>query len=67
MVAQLSSFDENGRVLISSLPTKGVRTVYSVIGDVFVYLNFGFLLMVLIYSVQNLTGTSNPEMRASGS
>jgi apolipoprotein N-acyltransferase len=67
MVAQLSSFDENGRVLISSLPTKGVRTVYSVIGDAFVYLNFGFLLMVLVYSVQNLTGTSNPEMRASGS
>ncbi len=47
MLAQMSSFDENDKIMYSHLPTKGVTTLYSVIQDSFVYLCIGFLLSFL--------------------
>ena len=44
MVAQMSSFDKNDKIMIAELPVKGVTTVYSVIGDTFIYLCTGFVL-----------------------
>jgi apolipoprotein N-acyltransferase len=44
MIGQSSSFDTNNKILISNIPVKGVSTLYSVIGDLFVYLCFGFIL-----------------------
>ena len=44
MVAQMSSFDKNDKIMIAELPVKGVTTVYSVIGDAFIYLCMGFVL-----------------------
>ena len=44
MVSQMSSFDDNDKIMYSQLPTKGVTTLYSVIQDSFVYLCIGFLL-----------------------
>jgi apolipoprotein N-acyltransferase len=44
MVSQMSSFDENDKIMYSQLPTKGVTTLFSVIQDSFVYLCIGFLL-----------------------
>ncbi len=44
MVSQMSSFDDNDKIMYSQLPTKGVSTLYSVIQDSFVYLCIGFLL-----------------------
>ena len=44
MVSQMSSFDDNDKIMYSQLPTKGVTTLYSVIQDTFVYLCIGFLL-----------------------
>jgi apolipoprotein N-acyltransferase len=44
MVAQMSSFDKNDKIMMAELPVKGVKTFYSVIGDTFVYLCIGFLL-----------------------
>ena len=46
MVAQMSSFDENDKIMMAELPVKGVSTVYSVIGDAFIYLCMGFILVL---------------------
>jgi apolipoprotein N-acyltransferase len=48
IVGQSSSFDDNNKILISDIRTKGTKTVYSVIGDLFVYLCFGFLMVFII-------------------
>jgi apolipoprotein N-acyltransferase len=45
MIGQSSSFDTNNKILISTVPAKGVSTLYSVIGDLFVYMCFGFILV----------------------
>ncbi len=47
MIANLSSFDINDKILISDIPAKRIRTIYSIIGDSFVYFNIGFLLLYL--------------------
>ncbi len=44
MVSQMSSFDNNDKIMFSQLPSKGVPTLYSVVQDSFVYLCIGFLL-----------------------
>jgi apolipoprotein N-acyltransferase len=44
MVSQMSSFDDNDKIMYAQLPTNGVTTLYSVIQDSFVYLCIGFLL-----------------------
>jgi apolipoprotein N-acyltransferase len=51
MVAQMSSFDKNDKIMIAELPVKGVTTVYSVIGDAFIYLCMGFVLAFFFNSV----------------
>jgi apolipoprotein N-acyltransferase len=45
MVSQLSSFDKNDKIMIAHLPAKGITTVYAVIGDLFIYLCMGFVLV----------------------
>ncbi len=40
--SQMSSFDHNDKVMMAHLPARGVTTVYSVVGDLFVYLCMGF-------------------------
>ncbi|MBV6655531.1 MAG: hypothetical protein KI786_17305 [Mameliella sp.] len=47
MVSQMSSFDDNDKIMYSQLPTKGVTTLYSVIQDSFVYLCIGFFLLFM--------------------
>lgn len=47
MLAKMSSYDKNDKILISDIPAKRIRTVYSVIGDIFIYVNMGFLLLIL--------------------
>lgn len=44
MVSQMSSFDDNDKIMYAQLPTKGLTTLYSLIQDGFVYLCIGFLL-----------------------
>ena len=44
MASQMSSFEDNDKIMYSQLPTKGVTTLYSVIQDSFVCLCIGFLL-----------------------
>ncbi|HJW29072.1 MAG TPA: nitrilase-related carbon-nitrogen hydrolase, partial [Saprospiraceae bacterium] len=45
--AQMSSFDQNDKIMIGYLPVKGVRTLYSIIGDLLIYISIGFILFSL--------------------
>ncbi len=45
LLGQASSFDDNNKVLVSSVPGARVKTVYSVIGDAFVFVCMGFLVV----------------------
>ena len=47
MIAQMSSFDSNNKIMIAHLPTRRVTTLYSLIGDSFVYLCIGLIIFVL--------------------
>lgn len=47
MIAQMSSFDKNNKIMIAHLPTKRIITVYSIIGDSFVYLCIGLIIFLL--------------------
>ena len=53
MVSQMSSFDDNDKIMYSQLPTKGVTTLFSVIQDSFVYLCIGFLLLFIVLIVRS--------------
>ena len=46
--AQMSSFDTNDRVMIANLPGNKIFTVYSLIGDLFVYVCIAFILIFLV-------------------
>jgi apolipoprotein N-acyltransferase len=47
MIAQMSSFDRNNKIMIAHLPSRRVTTVYSMIGDSFIYLCIGLIIVVL--------------------
>jgi apolipoprotein N-acyltransferase len=51
MVAQMSSFDQNDKIMPAHLPKTGVASLYSLIGDVFVYVCMALALAVGIRSV----------------
>lgn len=53
MVSQLSSFDENNKIMYAQLAAKGVTTLYSIIKDSFVYLCIGFLLSFILVTVRS--------------
>ncbi|MGB0429688.1 MAG: nitrilase-related carbon-nitrogen hydrolase [Bacteroidia bacterium] len=59
MVSQMSSFDNNDKIMYSQLPAKGVTTLYSFIQDSFVYLCIGFLLLFMFFSTR-LKNKSKP-------
>jgi apolipoprotein N-acyltransferase len=46
--SQMSSYDNNDKVMMTNLPVKGVTTLYSIIGDIFVFLCIGFIVVFLI-------------------
>ncbi|MEX0273097.1 MAG: nitrilase-related carbon-nitrogen hydrolase, partial [Flavobacteriaceae bacterium] len=49
LLSEMNHFTDSGKVLITQLPTKGVRTLYSVIGDSFIA--FCLLLFILAITV----------------
>jgi len=54
--AQMSSFSENDRIMAAHLPAQRVFTMYSQIGDLFVYACMGFIFIYLMLAT--------PMMRA---
>jgi apolipoprotein N-acyltransferase len=53
IIAQMSSFDNNDRILMSHLPLKGITTFYSVIGDSFVFLCLSFIVFYIVNMHRN--------------
>jgi apolipoprotein N-acyltransferase len=49
MLTQMSSFDNNNKIMISQLRVEGVKTLYSIIGDIVVYLSIAFILLFFLY------------------
>ncbi|MBK9980948.1 MAG: hypothetical protein IPP15_00750 [Saprospiraceae bacterium] len=58
MTSQMSSFDHNDKIMMAHLPVHGVTTVYSVIGDCFLYLCMAFMVLFFI-SVFRSTNQNN--------
>ena len=56
MVSQMSSFDHNNKILISHLPAKGITTIYSIIGDIVVYVSIAFILLFFFIGNHKLMG-----------
>jgi apolipoprotein N-acyltransferase len=48
MISRMSSYDQNDKILISTVPKKGITTLYSLIGDIFVYLNIALVLFIVL-------------------
>lgn len=48
-VGEMSSYNSRNRILISALPSKGVRTLYSRTGDVVVYLSIIYLFVFMFF------------------
>ena len=46
--AQMSSYDHNDKIMMAHLPVKKVGTLYSMIGDVFVYVCMGFVAWFVV-------------------
>jgi apolipoprotein N-acyltransferase len=53
MVSQMSSFDDNDKIMYSQLPTKGVTTLYSIIHDTLIYICIVFILIFLSVSIRS--------------
>ena len=53
MVSQMSSFDENDKIMYAQMSAKSVTTLYSIIQDSFVYLSIGFLLFFMVITVRS--------------
>ena len=43
ITASMSSFDTNDKIMIATLPVRGLTTIYSIIGDAFVYVCLAFI------------------------
>ncbi len=56
LVSQMSSWDHNDKIMLSHLPDKGVFTLYSLVGDLFIFLCIIFI--VLFIAIKNLPGIS---------
>lgn len=57
VISEMDHFTDNGKVLITQLPTKGVKTIYSIIGDAFIV--FCLLLLILIIVVHKKQKSGN--------
>ena len=47
MSSQMSSFDQNNKIMMAKLPAKSIRTLYSYVGDILVYLSIAYLLFLI--------------------
>jgi len=53
MTSKMSSFDHNNKIMMAHLPAKSIRTVYSIVGDILVYLCIAYLLIMIAVVVVN--------------
>ncbi len=48
MISQSSSYDDNNKIIVSNIQAQRIGTIYSKIGDLVIYLCFGYLLLFII-------------------
>ncbi|WP_375580815.1 hypothetical protein ABWH96_07300 [Marivirga tractuosa] len=48
VISEMNHFTDNSKVLVTQLPTKGRKTIYSIIGDSFIVFCLLSLIMVII-------------------
>lgn len=48
VLSEMDHFTDNSKVLITQLPTKGTKTIYSVIGDSFIVFCLLLLIMIIV-------------------
>ncbi|MDC8003864.1 hypothetical protein POV27_07360 [Aureisphaera galaxeae] len=48
VISEMDHFADNGKILITNIPTKGAKTMYSVIGDTFIAICLLLLVFVII-------------------
>ena len=53
IISQMSSYDNNDKIMMAHLPVRGITTFYSVIGDSFVFGCLGFIVFFLINISRN--------------
>lgn len=53
LVTQMSSFNENDRIMMAHLPVNKIFTLYGLIGDLFVYVCIAFICFSLMIGVNN--------------
>jgi apolipoprotein N-acyltransferase len=51
-MAKMSSYNNNDAIMIANLPRKGVKTLYSIIGDIVVYMGMVYLLWLGVTMVR---------------
>jgi len=49
MIGQMSSFDNNNKIMIAYLPVKSITTYYSLIGDGFIFFCIGLVIFLFVY------------------
>lgn len=59
VLSEMDHFTDTNKVLITHLPTKGTKTIYSIIGDTFIIL----CLLLLIYIVIVLKRTKTKQLK----
>ena len=52
MISQSSSFDDNDKIMLANIQAKGINTLFSLIGNLFIYLCFGFLMLFIIIEIR---------------
>ncbi len=53
---QMSSYDDNNKIMMAHLPVKRITTLYSIIGDIFVYL---FIIFIISFLFIHFRSNSN--------
>lgn len=62
MIAQMSSFDRNEKIMLANLPRQGVWTFYAWAGDWVVWLCFGFLGWFLVRGLKQTPEAQKTDM-----
>lgn len=65
LIHRASSYDQNSKILIADIPSKGIKTIYSKTGDAFIFICIGFIIYFLsqAYLKKKPNHGLNPRVR----
>jgi len=59
VISEMDHFTDDGKVLITQLPTKGIKTIYSIIGDTFIVFCLLLLISIIVFLKKKKSGKVN--------